>query len=303
MDDITLLAALRRYEYNNAIFDEKAHDGLTLRIAHYEGAFLTAMRAMLRERAYDVCEMSPSSYVIARQAGAPIIGLPIFPFQQYALGQLVVRDDAPLTGVQDLKSARIAVRTWAQPTALWVRHYLMDYCGVDLSDVQWVFTTDDPVPGLRRPDRAVERRGATLDGLLAAGEVDAAIGLHEVPQGCRRLISDPMGAASQWTRDTDVVPANHLIVMDARHLDSSAPRRLCERFHEVLTDYIASDATDAGVISELRQINPGRPPLPSGRKANARMWETLIASMLRQGMIAPVAQPMDLLYDWEPAQG
>ncbi len=301
MEDLILTAAFRRYEYNDALFDERSHNGLTLKIAQYKGALLTAMSAMLRERAYDVCEMSPSSFLIAKLAGAPLVGLPIFPFCQYPLGQIVARDDSKIRSVEDLANATIAVRTWAQPTALWARSYLTDYLGIDLSGVKWIFIADDPVPGLRRPEGSTDRRGETLEGLLASGQADAAIGMHEIPAGYRQLISNPDTAASKWTRDTGVVPANHLLVIDSRHQDTDVPDRVCNRFHEVLQDYLARNDPKAGVIGDLRAINPSIEPLPSGRKANSRMWEALVATMVRQGMIAPVPRPMDLLHDWEPA--
>ncbi|VCU70922.1 4,5-dihydroxyphthalate decarboxylase [Pigmentiphaga humi] len=303
MADHTLVTALRRYEYNDVLFDEQAHDGVTFRIATYEGALLTAMRAMLRERAYDVCEMSPTSYLIARQAGAPLIALPVFPFRQYALGQIVARADSAVRDVRDLPGKRIAVRTWAQPTALWVRYYLSDYLGVDLSGVTWVFVADDPVPGLKRPEGAIERRGQTLDGLLASGEADVAIGLRHVPEGCRTLIADPQESASAWTRATGIVPANHLVVMDAKYAGTEVPDLVCQRFETVLRDYLAAHGTPAsGVIADLERINPELDPLPNGRRANARMWEALVSAMVAQGMLEPVAEPLALLHDWEPAR-
>lgn len=300
MNDLTLVAAFRRYEYNDALFDERPHQGLTFKIARYEGALLNAMRAMLRERAYDVCEMSPSSYIIARQAGAPLIGLPVFPFRQYALGQIVVREDSPLATASDLAGTTVAVRTWAQPTALWVRHYLMDYLGVDLGGVQWMFIADDPVPGLQRPEGAMERRGESLESLLASGAADAAIGLHDLPPGCRHLIEDPEGAAARWTRDTGIVPANHLVVVDARHQGTAVPDLVCRRFDTVVRDYLRAGGGSHGVIGELKRINPALNPLPNGRRANAHMWETLVNAMVKQGMVAPIADPMSLLHDWEP---
>jgi len=299
MDKLTLVAAFRRYEYNDALFDEQEHEGLRLKIGHYEGALLNAMRAMLRHQAYDVCEMSPSSYLIARQSGAPLVGLPVFPFSEYPLGQIVVRNDSSLTKLEDLSRARIAVRTWAQPTALWTRNYLTDYLGIDLNSVCWLFISEDPVAGLRRPEGSIECRGKTLEGLLESGEADAVIGLHEVPPNCRRLIADPEGAATQWTRDTGVVPANHLLVMNAKYAGTSAPAQVCKRVDSVRKEYLNTGMQVPGVISKLKRINPQLEPLPSGRTANALMWQTLIASMVRQGMLEPVANPLDLLVDWE----
>ncbi|NML42246.1 hypothetical protein HHL11_00700 [Ramlibacter sp. G-1-2-2] len=300
MDNTKLLAALRRYEYNDALFDGQAHEGLTLEIARYEGSLLNAMRAMLHERAYDVCEMSPSSYLIAKQAGAALIALPIFPFRQFPLDQVVVREDSKFTKPEDIAGATIAVRTWAQPTALWARQYLMDYLGLDLGGVKWMFIGDDPVPGLRRPEGSVTRKGETLEGLLASGAADVAIGLHSVPPGCRTLIADPEAASRAWRASTGVVPANHLMVVDGRHAGTAVPELVCRRMDAVVRDYLAGGAAAPGVIADLQRIAPEPDPLPSGRAANAAMWETLVGTMVRQGMLAPVASPLDLLYDWEP---
>jgi 4,5-dihydroxyphthalate decarboxylase len=297
MGDLTLLAAFRQYEFTAPLYDGQPHGGLIFKIAHYEGALLNAMRAMLRDRAYDVCEMSPSSYVIAKQAGAPLIGLPVFPFRQYPLGQIVVREDSPITRPEDLRRATIAVRTWAQPTALWARHYLMDYLGVDLSGVRWMFVGQDPVAGVRLPEQSMLRRGESLESLLASGEADAAIGLRQVPAGCRRLIADPDAAAAQWARDTGIVPANHMLVVDARHAGTAVPDLVCARVSEVIRDYLARAEEAPGVIADIRRVT-SLAPLPNGRDVNARMWETLLGAMARQGMIEPVAEPMALLHDW-----
>jgi len=164
-----------------------------------------------------------------------------------------------------------------------------------------MFVTSDPIPGLRRPEGSIDRPGESLESLLLSGAADAAIGLHSVPPGCRGLIADPDAAAAKWTRDTGVVPANHLLVIDARRQGTAAPDRVCNRFEAVLRDYLKSGNPAPGVISKLRHTNPTLAPLPNGRKANAHMWQTLVTTMVRQGMLAPVADPMSLLHDWEPA--
>ena len=86
-----------------------------------EGALRNAMTRMARQAEFDLCEMSPTSYLMARLSGAPLIALPVFPYRQFPLDQIVVRADAGVRGPGDLAGKRIGTRTWAQPTGLWIR--------------------------------------------------------------------------------------------------------------------------------------------------------------------------------------
>ena len=50
-----------------------------------------AFRRMVRDVEFDVCEMAPTTYMIARALGAPFIALPVFLMRRFHHGGFVVR--------------------------------------------------------------------------------------------------------------------------------------------------------------------------------------------------------------------
>ncbi len=56
-----------------------------------------AFRRMVRDLEFDICEMAPTTYMIARARGAPYIALPIFLMRRFHHGGFVVRPDANIT--------------------------------------------------------------------------------------------------------------------------------------------------------------------------------------------------------------
>ncbi|MFL6639371.1 MAG: ABC transporter substrate-binding protein, partial [Paraburkholderia graminis] len=53
-----------------------------------------AFRRMVRDVEFDVCELAPTTYIIARAYGAPFVALPVFVVRRFHHGGLLVRPDA-----------------------------------------------------------------------------------------------------------------------------------------------------------------------------------------------------------------
>lgn len=299
---VTLRTVIGRYGYTQALVDGAiASDRVKLDVQPVGGELRDAMTRMVRESAYDLCELSPTSYLMARLAGAPLVALPVFPYRQFPLDQVVVRDGGPVGVPADLAGARVGLRTWAQPTGLWIREILGSWYGCDLSSVRWTFVAEDPVAQVRRPAGSLARPGRTLADLLAAGEIDVAMGLKEPPPGCRRLLSDPVADARAWYRQTGLIPANHLLVMRREVYDAGLGAELCRIFDAARARYLATAAAAADpVIGPLRAVTGLDDPLPNGWGANAAMWRALAAAAARQGMTAGTPGAGELLEGCEP---
>ena len=69
-----------------------------------------AFRRMVRDVEFDVCEMAPTTYMIARARGAPYIALPIFVMRRFHHGGFVVRPDAGIKVPKDLEGKKVGVR-------------------------------------------------------------------------------------------------------------------------------------------------------------------------------------------------
>ena len=59
-----------------------------------------AFRRMVRDLEFDICEMAPTTYMIARALGAPYIALPIFVMRRFHHGGFIVRPDAGIRAAQ-----------------------------------------------------------------------------------------------------------------------------------------------------------------------------------------------------------
>ncbi|MGH3245938.1 MAG: ABC transporter substrate-binding protein [Trebonia sp.] len=315
-----LKSVIGRHAHTEALRDGRVTSPrVSLEFEAVEGVLRNAMTSMARGADFDLCEMSPTSYLMARLDGAPLIALPVFPYRQFPLGQIVVRVDAGVRGPGDLPGKRIGTRTWAQPTGLWIREMLHAQYGCDLSDSRWTFVAEDPFPGVRRPEGSVDRRGQTLTSLLADGHVDVAIGLAEVPAGCQPLFGQPAAEARSWYERTRLIPVNHLIALRAEHRDRGLTGELCRMFEAAKREFLDSAGLDsagldsaglngadhAGLagpeVGPLRLVTGLVDPLPYGWSANEAVCVALIEAMGRQGMCdarPPVAEFIEAV---EPA--
>jgi 4,5-dihydroxyphthalate decarboxylase len=307
---IRLKSVIGRHAHTEALRDGRVTSPLiSLEFEEVEGVLRNAMTRMARQAEFDLCEMSPTSYLMARLAGAPLTALPVFPYRQFPLGQIVVRVDAGVQGPGDLAGKRMGTRTWAQPTGLWIREILRSQYNCDLTESQWTFVAEDPFPGIRRPEGSVDRRGETLRSLLAEGHVDVAIGLAEVPSGCRPLFGDPAAEARAWYSRTRLIPVNHLIALRGEHRDSGLTGELCRMFEAAKREFLApADRTGAGdtgpagpEIGPLRLVTGLADPLPYGWSANEAVCGALIEAMHRQGMCDARLSAAEYIEIVEPA--
>lgn len=267
---------------------------VSLEFETVEGALRNAMTLMARDAEFDLCEMSPTSYLLARQAGAPLIALPVFPYRQFPLDQIVVRDDSGIEGPASLAGKRIGTRTWAQPTGLWIREILDRRYGANLLDAHWIFTNEDPFPGIHRPAASADQRGATLTSLLTDRQVDAVIGSADVPPGCRALFGAPVEESRSWYQETGLIPVNHLIAMRAEHRDPELMAEILRMF-----EVAKGIALVGSTVDHLREVTGLDDPLPYGWQPNAAVCSALFEAMRRQGMsdvqvnAADVIEPID----------
>ncbi len=175
-----------------------------------------AFAPMAREQVYDVSEMAIVTYLQARAYGKPLVLLPTVVAARLQQGCLVYDARRGQLTPDRLAGARIGVRSYSQTTGMWVRGILADTYGVDTAAVHWVTFEDahleeyvDPPIATRAP------AGKTMLGMLADGELDAAIFGNDLPAGdwVRPVIPDPAAADQAWYARHRQVPVNHVVVM------------------------------------------------------------------------------------------
>ena len=85
---------------------------------------IAAFRRMVRDLEFDVCELAPMTYLIAKAYGSPFTALPVFVMRRFHHGGLVVRDDAVIKVPKDLEGKKVGVRAYTVTTGAWTRGIL-----------------------------------------------------------------------------------------------------------------------------------------------------------------------------------
>ena len=87
---------------------------------------IAAFRRMVRQVEFDVCELAPTTYYIARAYGAPFVALPVFVLRRFHHSGLLVRPDSGIKTPKDLEGRKVGVRAYSVTTGVWTRAVLMD---------------------------------------------------------------------------------------------------------------------------------------------------------------------------------
>ncbi|HEY6259782.1 MAG TPA: ABC transporter substrate-binding protein [Xanthobacteraceae bacterium] len=308
---LTLTTALRTHGHTAALKNgEVGVRGATLSFIDVEPQIL-AFRRMVRDLAYDVCELAPTTYIIAKAYGAPFTAIPIFFERRFHHAGLLVRDDAGIREPKDLEGKKVGVRAYSVTTGVWTRGILVNEFGLDSSKVTWVVDDEEHVTQFKLPPN-VEHvpEGKSLAAMMAAGEIqagfaaNAGIGREGPPKAgwqakerkeesnYRELFSDPDGFGAAWFRRTGIYPMHSTLVIKDEILKANPwlAKALFDAFLESKQRYLdrlrsgeADGGKDRRYLKQMKIV--GEDPLPYGLEVNRRSIETLILYAFQQRLI------------------
>lgn len=175
-----------------------------------------AFKPAANDLAFDVSELALVTYLLARDLGQPLVGVPIVMMRQSAFASLVCRADSDIGGPKDLEGGVLGVRSYTQTTGVWLRGIIGDEYGVDLDKLRWTTLEGAHLEAYQDPPNAA--RAANPDkpllDMLLDGDLVAAVGVEGAatnPQ-LRTVIPDADRAEAEWTGRTGVETANHGLV-------------------------------------------------------------------------------------------
>jgi len=278
-------------------------------------------RAM-RQEAFDICELSLSSYAMRVARGdSPYVAVPVFPSRAFRHTCVVVRTDRGIERPEDLKGKRIGLPEWQLTANVWARAILAEEHGVDPADIDWVrggYETPGRIeklpvalpPGVKVADAPP---GATISGMLAAGELDGVMGprapscFERGEPGFRWLWADPTAAALDWYAKTRIYPVMHVLGI-RRSLVAAHPwlpvavQKAFERSKAValarLTDTSATKVTLPFVEEGLRRARQmmGEDFFSYGLAANRHVFTWFLRHHHAQGLSARLLEPEELFH-------
>ncbi|WP_426440789.1 hypothetical protein [Bradyrhizobium genosp. P] len=241
-----------------------------------------AFKPMVREQAFDICEMAIVTYLVAKAHGKPLVLLPAVMVGRFQHGYALRRADGATLAPADLEGKRVGIRSFTTTTGAWMRGILANDYGVNLDRINWV-TFEDPhvAEYVDQTERAPD--GKTILQMLKGGELDAVLGEASSDPALQPLFADPTNEAARWYRRHGVVPVNHLVVVTER-LAVSRPDVVRD-----LYDLLKRGKAGAGP--------PATPDLlPFGIDASRKSLDLIIDYCVQQALI-PRRIAVDELFD------
>lgn len=225
MGKLTLSIATGNYDRTRPIIDGRVPiDGVKpvcMQLSPEEMFF----RAF-RHHAFDISELSLSSYVISVARGEPhYIAVPVFLSRAFRHSSIYIRSDRKIKKAADLRGRRIGIAEYQLSANVWVRGILEDIYGVKPHEIEWVRG------GMNTPGRPEKIRvmlpapikitdapeGATLNQMLVEGQIDGFVGPRAPlcfdehhPHVCR-LFADTISEAERYFRKTGIFPIMHVL--------------------------------------------------------------------------------------------
>ena len=265
-----------------------------------------AFRRMVRDVEFDVCELAPTTYIIARAYGAPFVALPVFVVRRFHHGGLLVRPDAGIKTPKDLEGKKVGVRAYSVTTGVWTRQVLIDEFGLDASKVTWVVDDEEHVTQLKLPENVIHApAGTSLADMMAKGELSAGFaaaagigrtgaptgGWQEVEADYPDLLPNAAGLEAEYFARTGIYPMHGTIVVKDAVLAEHPwiAKSLYNAFDQAKQEWLARlDSGEAATEGDkkyraLRSI-VGNDPLPYGLKENLKTIEALEATAFKQGL-------------------
>ena len=261
-------------------------------------------------REFDVAEIGFSPQLIALSRGTnDYVALPVFLSRMYRHSAIYIRTDRGIAGAADLRGKRVGVPEYQMSAAMWARGMVADDHGVPPSAMQW-FQGGLEVPGRKDkfplnlptdfPLKPIAD-GATLSGMLAAGELDAVFSAR-APSCYRRpgvpvarLYEDYASAERAYAMRTGIFPIMHALGIRGDVLAAAPwlPMSLCKAFGQAKKiadeDLFEVTALKIGLpwigdeAARTRQLL-GEDFWPYGVEPNRRTLEAMARYSYEQGL-------------------
>jgi 4,5-dihydroxyphthalate decarboxylase len=308
MANLKLTMALSHYDRHIPFFDGSARvDGVDLSILEVgQSEPLKHGRErherMLQRGEFDVCELSLSSYLMAKSRGMPFTAIPVFPRRLFSLSQMWVNVDAGIRSPQDLIGKRVGLRTFQTTLSVLAKGDLQAEYNVPWRKIDWIVSKEEAVPFKPQEGVRIELAapGKKMGMMLEQGEISALMMPHPPQQALkgspkiRRLFADPKQDEIKYFQKNGYYPIMHVVAFKdevlAKHpwLASNVMAAF-DRAKEICMAYYDDPNWSRFVwgrhlFEEERSVF-GDDPWPHGVKQNRSNLERFIGYSLDQGLM------------------
>jgi 4,5-dihydroxyphthalate decarboxylase len=266
---------------------------------------------MLQKGEFDVCELSLSSYLMAKSRGMPFTAIPVFPRRLFSLSQMWVNIDAGINIPQDLIGKRVGLSTFQTTLSVLAKGDLQSEYGVPWRKMDWVVSKEEAVSFKLQEGVSLELvpTGKKMGTMLEQGEIAALMVPHPPKEALRgskkirRLFSDPKQEEIKYFQKNGYYPIMHVVAFKNEVLEKDPGLAVSimaafDRAKQVCLDYYDDPNWSRFVwgrhLFEEERKAFGEDPWPHGVMKNRSNLERFMGYSLDQGLMEKQLDVKDL---------
>jgi 4,5-dihydroxyphthalate decarboxylase len=257
---------------------------------------------MLQKGEFDVCELSLSSYLMARSRGMPFTAVPVFPRRLFSLSQMWINTKAGIKTPKDLIGRTVGLSTFQTTLSVLAKGDLQSDYGVPWRQLKWLVVKEETVPFKPQEGVSIQivPQGKKIGKMLETGEIDALFMPHPPKEALRgspnisRLFSDPKKEELSFFRKNGFYPIMHVVAFKDEILEKhpwaaksimdafERAKQACKDFYD---DPNWSSLVWARRLFEEERTLLGDDPWPYGVKKNRVNLERFMGYSVDQGLM------------------
>jgi 4,5-dihydroxyphthalate decarboxylase len=264
---LPLTLACGDYESVRALNDGSVKpDGIDLTVLTDMDSITRHWR-FLRNREFDLAEVSCSSYLMARDQDLPFDAIPVFLHRRFRHGFIFINASKGIRKPADLAGRRVGLKQFQATAIVWMRGILQHDYGVPLETIEWVCELDETIAFKPPPHLKITHLGqdGSIETMLENGDVDAVLHpdlirplLTKDPR-VTRLFPDYRQEEVAYYEKTGIFPIMHVLGI----------RRELREKHPWIAINMFNAFERAKAVAMKRLTNPRIVPLAWYREA----WE------------------------------
>jgi 4,5-dihydroxyphthalate decarboxylase len=258
---------------------------------------------MIRNREFDVAELSMSNYLMAKYIGLPFTAIPVFLHRRFRHGFIFLNAAKNIGKPIDLIGKKVGLRNFQATANLWIRGILEHEYKLPHRSIYWFKQDEEEVEWTPPSGLHIERVGAgkNVEKMLVTGELDALIHpeliqplLSKDPR-VTRLFPNYRDLEIDYFRRTGIFPIMHTTAIKQEVVDKYpwVPINLITAFEEskkmsykrMENPRIVPLAWFRYFLEEQEEILGVDPWAYGLGESNKKNLETLMQYSLEQGLL------------------
>lgn len=268
---------------------------------------------MIRNREFDIAELSMSNYLTARFTGLPLTAIPVFLHRRFRHGFVFLNATKGITKPADLIGRKVGLRNFSATANLWIRGILEHDYEVPHRKIQWFKQDEEEVEFTPPPDLLLQRiqPGKNVEKMLVDGELDALVhpdliqAILDKDKRVTRLFQNYKELEIEYYKRTAIFPIMHTTAIKKEIVDNHpwVPVNLLQAFERAKkaayqrmeNPRIVPLAWFRHALEEQDELLGRDPWLYGLGDKNRKTLETLMQYSFEQGLIGR-KMPVDELF-------